>query len=71
MAVYRYFVVLVDAGVLLTICPLVSCVHRQPTTLLKVLHLHGCFSRFLNCTNGTKSHRASHIYLNKPAAETH
>ena len=23
--------------------------------LLKVALLHGCFSRFLNCTNGTKS----------------
>ena len=22
---------------------------------------HGCFSRFLNCTNGTKSHNAQHI----------
>ena len=27
----------------------------QPATLLKVTLLHGCFSRFLNCTNGTKS----------------
>ena len=24
-------------------------------TLLKLTLLHGCFSRFLNCTNGTKS----------------
>ena len=23
--------------------------------------LHGCFSRFLNCSNGTKSRNASHI----------
>ena len=23
--------------------------------------LHGCFSCFLNCTNGTKSRKASHI----------
>ena len=23
--------------------------------------LHGCFSRFLNCTNGTKSRNAPHI----------
>ena len=27
----------------------------------KVTFLHGCFSRFLNCTNGTKSHKTSHI----------
>ena len=29
-------------------------VKLKPATLLKVLLLHGCFSRFLNCTNGTK-----------------
>ena len=27
----------------------------SPATLLKVTHFHGCFSSFLNCTNGTKS----------------
>ena len=32
--------------------------------------LHGCFSRFLNCTNGTKSRKASYIYIkNKPGRE--
>ena len=34
-------------------------------TLLKITLLHGCSSRFLNCTNGTKSHKASqlnHVY---------
>ena len=30
-------------------------------TLLKSALLHGCFSRFLNCTNGTKSRNAPHI----------
>ena len=30
--------------------------------LLTVTHFHWCFSRFLNCTNGTKSRRASHLY---------
>ena len=34
-----------------------------PATLLKVTLLHGCFSHFLNCTNGTKSCNASHIVL--------
>ena len=29
----------------------------------KVTLLYGCFSRFLNCTNGTKSSKTSHIYL--------
>ena len=32
-----------------------------PATLLKVTLLLGCFSRFLNCTNGTKSRKAPHI----------
>ena len=33
----------------------------KPATLLKLTLLHGCFSRFLNCTNGTKSRNAPHI----------
>ena len=33
----------------------------KPTTLLKVTPLHGCFSRILNYTNGTKSHNISHL----------
>ena len=33
----------------------------EPATLLKLTLLHGCFSRFLNCTNGTKSRNAPHI----------
>ena len=32
--------------------------------LLKVTLLYGCFSRFLNCKNSTKSRKASH-YLKK------
>ena len=35
----------------------------KPTTLLKVTLLNGQFSRFLNCTNGTKSFKASHILI--------
>ena len=46
-------------GVLL----LVKLQAKSFTTLLKVTLLHGCFSRFLNCTNGTKSRKTSHIYL--------
>ena len=35
-----------------------------PATLLKVALLQGCFSRFVNCANGTKSRNASHtLYL--------
>ena len=30
-------------------------------TLLKLALLYGSFSRFLNCTNGTKSRNATHI----------
>ena len=31
--------------------------------LLKVTLLHGCFSRFLNCTHDTKSRNASQIWM--------
>ena len=30
-------------------------------TLIKVTLHHVCFTHFLNCTNDTKSHKASHI----------
>ena len=33
----------------------------KPATLLKLTLLHVYFSRFLNCTNGTKSCNTSHI----------
>ena len=33
----------------------------KPATLLKVIHLHRCFPRFLNCTNDTKSRKASQM----------
>ena len=33
----------------------------KPATLLKLTLFYGCFSRFLNCTNGTKSRNAPHI----------
>ena len=35
---------------------------KNPATLLKVTQLCGCFSRFLNCTNVTKSHKTSYIW---------
>ena len=35
--------------------------NTQPATLLKLKLLHGCFSRFLNCTNDTKSCNALQI----------
>ena len=28
----------------------------------KITLLYGCFLRFLKCTNGTKSRKASHIF---------
>ena len=42
---------------------LVPFIQFEPATLLKVtlLELGRCFSRFLNCTSGTKSRNASHI----------
>ena len=33
----------------------------KPSTLLKLTLIHGCFSRFLNCTNGTKSRNAPQL----------
>ena len=36
-------------------------VELQAAILLKLTLLHGCFSRFLNCANGTKSCNAQHI----------
>ena len=35
----------------------------QPATLLKVTLLDGCFSRFLNCANGTRSRKTSQMVL--------
>ena len=34
---------------------------RKPVTTLKVTLLHWCFSRFLNCANGTKSRKVGDI----------
>ena len=34
----------------------------QPATWLKVTLFRGCFSRFLNCTNGSKSRKAPHNF---------
>ena len=34
----------------------------KSATLLNLTLLHGCFSRFLNCTNGTKLRNASHLF---------
>ena len=49
----------------------------KPTTLLQIAALlHRCFSRFFNCTNGTKSRKTPHITfflfscLNQPTAFT-
>ena len=41
----------------------------QSATLLKVNFLHGFFSRFLNCTYGTKLRNASHICENTVCIE--
>ena len=38
----------------------------KSTTFVKVTLFHGCFSRFLYCTNNTKSHKASHMWMKKP-----
>ena len=38
--------------------------YHQPAILLEVTRLHERFSCFLNCTNGTKSRKASYIISN-------
>ena len=38
-----------------------SKVAGKPATLLKLTLLHECFSRFLNCKNGTKSRNAPNL----------
>ena len=38
-----------------------SKVAGWPAALLKLTLLHGCFSRFLNCKNATKSRNAPHV----------
>ena len=35
----------------------------KSATLLKLTLLRRCFSRFLNCTNGSKSRKASHMQI--------
>ena len=45
------------------VLPLVKSESRKPATLLKVTLLNGCFSRFLNCTNGTKVRKTSHLCM--------
>ena len=45
-----------SGGVLL----LVKLQTNFTSTLVNVTFLHGCFSRFLNCTNSIKSRKASH-----------
>ena len=35
----------------------------EALTLLELTLLHGYFSRFLNCTNGTKSRNAQHLAI--------
>ena len=32
--------------------------------ILRISLLHGCFLRFLSCTNVAKSHKASHVEFN-------
>ena len=41
----------------------------KPATLLKLILVHGCFSRFLSCVDGTKSRNAPHILVSKVVYE--
>ena len=46
-------------------------VKLQAKNLINVTLLHGCFSRFLNCTNGTKSRKTSQIAEIEITYESH
>ena len=57
-----YFIVthsLTISDALHDLVPFVQFKRRKNT---QVTLLHGCFSRFLNCTNDTKSCKAAHVY---------
>ena len=66
---------MIICGVLRNLVPFVQIKKREKhpsrsvnfrlhhATLLKLKLLHGCFSRLLNCTNGTKLCNASHMNL--------
>ena len=63
---FLLFVFLQICGALRDLVPFVKFKKREkhllkPATLLKLTLLHGCFSRFLNCANGTKSCNALHV----------
>ena len=42
--------------------------HGGVLLLVKVILFHECFSRLLNCTNGTRSRKSSHIFSHKQLA---
>ena len=53
-----------DCGALRDLVPFVQFMKNTyggALLLVKVTLLHGCFPRFLNCTNGTKLRRASQL----------
>ena len=51
-----------------TICTILKTWKNTHGGVLKVTILHGCFSRFLYCTNGNKSRKASHIIKRRVSA---
>ena len=63
-SIFLFYLDIYDA--LLDLVPFVQFKKREKNTHgTKLTLLHGCFSRFLNCTNGTKSRNAPHIYTEK------
>ena len=47
---------------LLSLNLMMFCASFAPATLLKLTFLHGCFSSFQSCTNGTKSGNTPYIF---------
>ena len=46
-----------------TICTILKSEKSPPATLIQITLLHGCFSSFQNCTNGTKSCKKPHLKI--------
>ena len=56
------FLCMVRCAIWYHLCNLINVKNNHGGVLiLKLTLLHGCFSCFLNCTNGTKSCNASHV----------
>ena len=57
-----HFLSICETVTVTVIVPHMRCITTNACNF-KVTFLHGCFSRFLNCTNGTKSSKTFHMII--------